>query len=70
METTKSYKYKLQGNGKDSWEVSEINSDQIVISKYIIFEDPSKKPVPVVDVIKLLQSLSQDEIAQIKNILS
>lgn len=36
----KTYKYKKQGNGLDSWEVSEWDG-KVLLNKYMVFEDPA-----------------------------
>lgn len=64
-----SYSYKKQGDGRDSWTVTETDDNGQLINRYMVYEDPTVKPVPNVDVIKLLQSLSPEEITQIKQIL-
>lgn len=39
-------KYKEQGNGADSWTVTEWEDDtkKVMIDKYMTYEDPKKKP--------------------------
>ena len=36
----KEYTYKLQGNGKDSWTVTEKDDDGNIINKYMVYEKP------------------------------
>lgn len=70
---TKEIRYKLQGDGRDSWEICEYNEDNILISKYMVYEDPNEKPIPDVDVIGLLTKMKQDspeEFEKLKQLLT
>lgn len=66
----KEYEYKLQGDGRDSWTCTEYNEDQELISKYMLYEDPYKKPVPDVDIITMLKNLSPETLDEIKKLLT
>lgn len=57
--------HKVQGDGRDSWCVRDTENDSV----YMVYEDPTQKPVPSVDVVKLLQSISPEELEAIKQIL-
>lgn len=61
----KEYQYKLQGDGTDSWIVSEYDEDDKLISKYMVFEDPTMGSA-----LKAVLSATPEEIAQIKQILN
>lgn len=66
---TKEYTYKQQGDGSDSWLCVEMENG-IELGRYMVYENPNIKPIPSVDVLGLLQSLSESEINQIKVLLS
>lgn len=66
---TKEYVYKKQGDGRDSWTCIEKDEQGNEVNRYMVYENPEVKPVPVVDVVKLLQSLSPEELTAIKEIL-
>lgn len=66
---TREITYKLQGNGKDSWEIKEYVGP-VLLNAYMVYEDPYIKPTPDVDVIGMLQKMTPEEINQIKQILS
>lgn len=34
-------KYKEQGNGTDSWEISEVDKKGELLNRYMVYEDPS-----------------------------
>lgn len=63
----KEYEYKLQGDGRDSWIVSEYNDNNELISKYMVYEDPTKQ---VGTALQAVLSASPQEIEQIKQILN
>lgn len=62
----KEYDYKLQGDGTDSWVVSEYDENDVLISKYIVLEDPT---VEVGAALKAVLSATPTEIQQIKKLL-
>ena len=62
----KEYGYKLQGDGTDSWVVSEYDDKDVLISKYIVLEDPT---VEVGTALKAVMSATPTEIQQIKKLL-
>lgn len=62
MATT--YTYKRQGNGVDSWTVTETDSNGEVTSKYMVYEDPNKKAT-----IREIEKLTTEEIASFKSII-
>lgn len=63
----KEYQYKLQGDGRDSWIVSEYNDNNELINKYMVYEDPTKQ---VGAALQAVLSASPEEIEQIKQILN
>lgn len=63
----KEYEYKLQGDGSDSWIVSEYNDNDELINKYMVYEDPTKQ---VGAALQAVLSASPQEIEQIKQILN
>lgn len=70
----KEIKYKLQGNNDDSWEISEYeifeeDNTGYLLTRYMIYEDPYKKPIPNVDVISMLKNMTSEELNEIKQIL-
>jgi hypothetical protein len=36
----KEYEYKLQGDGRDSWIVTEFDVNDLILSKYMVYENP------------------------------
>jgi hypothetical protein len=62
----KEYEYKLQGDGTDSWTVSEFDENDILITKYIVLEDPT---IEVGTALKAVLSASKNELEQIKKLL-
>lgn len=62
----KEYEYKLQGDGTDSWVVSEYDDNDVLISKYIVLEDPT---IEVGTALKAVMSAKPEEIIQIKKLL-
>lgn len=63
----KEYQYKLQGDGRDSWIVSEFDENNELINKYMVYEDPTKQ---VGAALQAVLSASPQEIEQIKQILN
>lgn len=63
----KEYEYKLQGDNRDSWIVSEYNDNNELINKYMVYEDPTKQ---VGAALQAVLSASPEEIEQIKQILN
>lgn len=63
----KEYQYKLQGDGRDSWIVSEYNDNDELINKYMVYEDPTKQ---VGAALQAVLSATPQEIEQIKQILN
>lgn len=62
----KEYEYKLQGDGRDSWTVSEFNEFDEIISVYMVYEDPT---IEVGTALKAVLSATPTEIQQIKKLL-
>ena len=60
----KEYQYKLQGDGRDSWVVTEYNELDEITSVYMVYEEPNIGPA-----LKAVLSATPDEIAEIKKIL-
>ncbi len=63
----KEYQYKLQGDGKDSWIISEYNSNEELTNKYMVYEDPTKQVSPA---LQAILNATPEEIEQIKQILN
>ena len=62
----KEYQYKLQGDGRDSWTVSEYDENNLLINKYMVYEDPN------INQSKLLSEISKatpEELDEIKRLL-
>jgi hypothetical protein len=62
----KEYEYKLQGDGTDSWTVSEFDENDVLISKYIVLEDPTQE---IGTALKAVLNATPTEIEQIKTLL-
>jgi hypothetical protein len=62
----KEYTYKLQGDGRDSWTVTEYNELDEVVSVYMVYEDPTTE---VGTALKAVLSATPEEIVEIKKIL-
>ena len=60
----KEYQYKLQGDGTDSWVVSEYNENDELVSCYMVYEDPN-----IGAALKAVLSASPAEIVEIKKLL-
>lgn len=60
----KEYQYKLQGDGSDSWVVSEFNENDELITRYMIYEDPNVGPA-----LRAVLSASPAELTEIKKLL-
>jgi hypothetical protein len=58
------YTYKRQGDGKDSWAVSETDSEGTVINRYMIYENPEKT-----DTRRKFESLPETDLSAIKSII-
>jgi hypothetical protein len=62
----KEYKYKLQGDGRDSWTVTEFNELNEVISVYMVYEDPTQE---IGTALKAVLNATPTELEQIKTLL-
>lgn len=62
----KTFTYKLQGDGRDSWTVTEYNAQDEITSVYMVYEDPT---VEVGTALKAVINATPNEIEQIKKIL-
>jgi nitrate reductase NapAB chaperone NapD len=62
----KEYKYKLQGDGRDSWTVTEFNELDEVISVYMVYEDPTQE---IGTALKAVLNATPNELEQIKTLL-
>lgn len=62
----KTYTYKLQGDGTDSWTVTELNEFDEIVSVYMVYEDPT---IEVGTALKAVLSATPTEIQQIKKLL-
>ena len=62
----KEYTYKLQGDGRDSWKVSEYDENDELISAYMVYEDPT---IVQGAALKAVLSATPAEITEIKKIL-
>jgi len=62
---TKDTKYKLQGNGLDSWEIREFDEKGDMTNAYMVYEDPN---IPVkTDLSKIdIDSLTDEQIIKLK----
>lgn len=64
----KEYIHKIQADGRDSWTCIETNEQGQVVNKYMVYEDPSKRPESIA--ITILKNATPEEIAEIKRLLS
>lgn len=62
----KEYQYKLQGDGTDSWVVSEYNENDELVTSYMVYEDPTNNTG---NALKAVQSATPEELIEIKKIL-
>jgi hypothetical protein len=62
----KTYTYKLQGDGSDSWTVTEINQFDEIVSVYMVYQDPTQE---VGTALKAVMNASAEELIEIKKIL-
>ena len=62
----KTYTYKLQGDGSDSWRVTEYDENNEVISVYMVYEDPTQE---IGTALKAVINATPAEIEQIKRLL-
>ena len=62
----KEYTYKLQGDGRDSWKVTEYNELYEVISVYMVYEDPTQQ---IGTALRAVLNATPEEIAEIKALL-
>ena len=62
----KEYQYKLQGDGRDSWTVSEYNDNDELINKYMVYEDPT---LQIGTALKAVLAATPEEIVEIKKLL-
>ena len=58
----KDIKYKLQGNGRDSWEVKEYDNKGVLIKAEMVYEDPNKLEVSNIDI----DSLTDEQLLKLK----
>jgi hypothetical protein len=63
----KEIQYKLQGDGRDSWVVSEFNEIDELVNKYMVYEDPTKQ---IGTALQAVLNATPQEIEQIKQILN
>lgn len=57
-------KYKLQGDGRDSWEISEYEGEDL-INRYMTYEDPNA--IKKVDLSNIdIDSLTDEQINKLK----
>lgn len=62
----KEYTYKLQGDGRDSWTVTEFDEFDEVVSVYMVYEDPT---IQAGVALKAVMQATPEEIVQIKKLL-
>lgn len=62
----KEYEYKLQGDGTDSWIVNEYDENNELITRYMVYEDPTK---PIGTALKAVLAATPEEIVEIKKLL-
>jgi len=60
------YTEKIQGDGSLSWVAVETDSDGNVTNTYMVYDDPFKKAIDLIDI---LSSASPEEISFIKRAL-
>lgn len=65
----KTYKYKLQGDGRDSWICTETDDLGNLIDEYMVYEDPYKAEQNTNRVVDFFANCTPQEIEQIKQIL-
>lgn len=63
---TKEIKYKLQGDGRDSWEISEYEGD-LLVNRYMVYEDPNIGKTT--DIVSLLKTQTPEQLSEIKKLL-
>jgi hypothetical protein len=63
----KEYQYKLQGDNRDSWIVTEFDENNEIINKYMVYEDPTKQ---VGAALQAVLNATPEEIEKIKQILN
>lgn len=63
----KEVEYKLQGDGRDSWVVSEFNESDELVNKYMVYEDPTKQ---IGTALQAVLNATPEEIEKIKQILN
>jgi len=56
----------LQGDGTDSWVVSEYNENDELVTRYMVYEDPTNNTG---NALKAVQSATPEELIEIKKIL-
>lgn len=66
----KEFKHKKQGDGSDSWTVTEWETDKkkVLINKYMVYEDPTKEFT--LDISKVdISTLKPKQITELKILL-
>lgn len=66
---TKTYRYKLQGDGRDSWICTERDDSGNLIDEYMVYQDPYAPVQSPTRVLDFFASATPEEIAEIKRIL-
>lgn len=56
----------MQGDGTDSWVVSEYNENDELVTRYMVYEDPTNNTG---NALKAVQSATPEELIEIKKIL-
>ncbi len=67
----KEYEYKKQGDGSDSWTVTEWEDEtkKVMVNKYMVYEDPST-PVKGVDMSNVyLSTMTPEQMQQLRTAL-
>ena len=64
---TKEITYKLQGDGRDSWIVTEKDDSGEIINKYMVYENPELENIGAA--LKAVMTASPEELQQIKKLL-
>jgi hypothetical protein len=62
----KEYEYKLQGDGRDSWIVTEFDANDLILSKYMVYENPIVQQGAA---LKAVLDATPAEILEIKKLL-
>jgi len=65
----KTYEYKLQGDGRDSWMCTERDDLGNLLNEYMVYEDPNAPAPNSTPFLDFFASATPEEIEHIKKIL-